>query len=117
MNKHIRNETMRIAGERVDAGARIEVMNPYTNEVIGTVPKGTVDQIRRAFEIAASYKPSLSRSDRAVILQKAADILIARNAEISDLITAECGIAKRSDERRVGKECVRTCRFRRWPSH
>src|SRR3546814_13400196 len=104
MNKHIRNETMRIAGERVDAGARIEVMNPYTNEVIGTVPKGTVDQIRRAFEIAASYQPSLSRSDRAPILQKAADILIARTADLSDLITA------RSAERRAGKECVSTCR-------
>src|SRR3546814_17381475 len=23
----------------------------------------------------------------------------------------------RSEERRVGKECVRTCRSRRWPSH
>src|SRR3546814_18311723 len=25
--------------------------------------------------------------------------------------------AKRSEERRVGKECVSTCRYRGWPSH
>src|SRR3546814_16863615 len=50
-----------------------------------------------------SYKPSLSRSDRAVILQKAADILIARKAEISDLITAECGISKKDSLYEVGR--------------
>src|SRR3546814_17919384 len=28
-----------------------------------------------------------------------------------------CGTALRSEERRVGKECVRPCRFRWWPAH
>src|SRR3546814_11296156 len=102
MNKHIRNETMRIAGESVDAGARLEVMNPYTNEVIGTVPKGTVDQIRCAFEIAESDKPSLSRSQRTTSLPKAAVNLTAHQAELTDLITPERHL--HSEERRVKKE-------------
>src|SRR3546814_16361953 len=27
------------------------------------------------------------------------------------------GVGTRSEERRVGKECVSTCRFRWWPAH
>ena len=44
---HVRHEPMRIAGERVDNPRRIEVLNPYTEEVIGTVPKATVEDVRR----------------------------------------------------------------------
>jgi acyl-CoA reductase-like NAD-dependent aldehyde dehydrogenase len=51
-----RDEAMRIAGERVGAGragARsIEVLDPYTGKRVGSVPKATVDEVRRAFAIA-----------------------------------------------------------------
>src|SRR3546814_9194050 len=48
--------------------------------------------------------------------------LIASSAisiKLGIVIGAECAIdaAVRSDERRVGKECVSTCRFRWSPSH
>src|SRR3546814_16317976 len=35
----------------------------------------------------------------------------------ADLFVIEAGIASRSEERRVGKECVRTCRSRWSPYH
>ena len=35
-----RHETMRIAGRKVDTANRVEVYNPYNNEVVGTVPRG-----------------------------------------------------------------------------
>ena len=32
------HEKMRIAGKLVDADERVEVFNPYTGDVVGTVP-------------------------------------------------------------------------------
>ena len=55
---------MRIGGEKVFTDDVIEVRYPYTDEVIGTVPAGKAEHAARAFEIAAAYKPKLSRYER-----------------------------------------------------
>lgn len=99
----VRHETMRIAGEHVDNPRRIEVTNPYTDEVVGTVPKATVEDIRKAFQIAADYKPKLSRYERQQILFKTAEIIASRRDELSDLITAESGICKQGSLYEVGR--------------
>lgn len=100
---NIRHETMRIAGEPVDNPRRIEVLNPYNNELVGTVPKATVADIQHAFEVAAAYQPTLTRYQRQQILFKSADILVERKEEVSDLITAECGICKKDSLYEVGR--------------
>lgn len=100
---HIRHETMRIAGKKVDTEGRIEVHYPYTNEVIGTVPRGTADHAREAFQIAADYKSELSRYDRQQILFRVAEILESRKDEISDLITLESGLCKKDSLYEVGR--------------
>ena len=87
MTGHIRHESMRIAGRKVETEGRIEVHYPYTNEVIGTVPRGTAEHAREAFQIAADYKSTLSRYERQQILFRVAEILESRKDEISDLIT------------------------------
>ena len=99
----IRHEAMRIGGEKVANDRRIDVMNPFTGGVVGTVPKATVKDIKNAFQIAADYKPKLSRSQRAEILKKTAEIIIARREEVSDLITAECGISKKDSLYEAGR--------------
>jgi acyl-CoA reductase-like NAD-dependent aldehyde dehydrogenase len=91
----IRHETMRIAGDRVNNPRRIEVFNPYTAEVIGTVPKATVEDVRRAFSIAASFRSPLTRYERSQVLRRTADAIAQRREEIADLITAECGLSKK----------------------
>ena len=48
----VRREAMRIGGERVMRAQTIAVHNPYTGSLVGTVPKGTVDDVRRALSIA-----------------------------------------------------------------
>ena len=73
-NKSIRNEAMRIGGEKVFTEALVEVTYPFTEEVIATVPAGTAEHAKRAFDIAANYKPSLTRYDRQQILFRAAFI-------------------------------------------
>jgi len=55
---------MRIAGERVHATRTLDVRNPYTNDVVGTVPRASIDDVRRAFSVARAYKPRLTRYER-----------------------------------------------------
>ena len=96
---------MRIAGELVGGDRTLDVRNPYTGSVVGTVPKATVEEIRRAFAIAKGYKPTLTRHDRYRILYRAAEIIRDRTDEISDLITAECGLCKKDSLYEVGRAC------------
>src|SRR5690348_4145107 len=96
-------ESMRIAGERVTAARTLEVHNPYSGALVGTVPRASVDDIRRAFAVARAYKPMLSRYERYEICRRAAEIIAARAAALSDLITAECGICKKDSLYEVGR--------------
>lgn len=101
----IRHEKMRIAGEKVDGdtGKVVEVFNPYTGEVVGTVPRASREQVANTFAIAASYKPKLTRYERQQILSKTAEIIVSRKEEISDLITAESGLSKKDSLYEVGR--------------
>ena len=99
----VRHEPMRIAGEKVDAEATLEVRYPWNDTVVGTVPAGNASHARRAFEIAASYQPKLTRYERQKILLKTAELLNARKEEISDLVTLELGISKQDSLYEVGR--------------
>ena len=97
------HETLRIGGEKTDRDERIEVINPWDNSVVGTVPCATREDVVRAFDIAAAYTPSLTRYARQQILLRTAEILTSRRDEISDLITAELGISKQDSLYEVGR--------------
>ncbi|MEP2532183.1 phosphonoacetaldehyde dehydrogenase [Shimia sp.] len=88
----IRHEAMRIGGEKVSTDARVEVLYPYTNEVIGTVPAGTAEHAARAFEIAANYTPTLTRYERSQILQRAGELIGERREYLAKWLTLELGI-------------------------
>ena len=96
MSIEFRQEAMRIAGEKVGAersGARtIDVFNPYTRQRVGSVPKATLEEVRRAFAIAHGYKARLTRFERANVLNKTAAAVRSRTEEIAALISAESGL-------------------------
>lgn len=99
------NTTLRQAqGERV-TNRVIEVRYPFTGEIVGTVPKASVEDVRKAFACAQAYKPKLTRYERATIFQKAAQLLRGRVTQASDLITRESGLAKRDSIYEVGRVC------------
>ncbi len=100
---NFRKESIRIGGQRIGRQRVIEVNNPYTGDCIGSVPKAAIEDVRRAFEIAHAYRPHLSRYQRSQILQRAADIVVARTEEISDLITAEAGLCKKDSRYEAGR--------------
>lgn len=97
------NEGMRIGGENVQRDEVLEVFNPYTNDVVGTVPRGNAGDVERAFKIAADYKPQLSRYDRQRILMDCAAALVERRNEIAALITAESGLCAKDADYEVGR--------------
>ncbi|MBM3358775.1 MAG: phosphonoacetaldehyde dehydrogenase [Betaproteobacteria bacterium] len=98
-----RREPMRIAGEKVHRDRVIEVRYPYTNEVIATVPKGTVEDVRRAFRIARQYQPKLTRYERYKILMRAGEIIASRRDEIARSITLEAGFCLKDSTYEVGR--------------
>ncbi|MCC7273651.1 MAG: phosphonoacetaldehyde dehydrogenase [Alphaproteobacteria bacterium] len=97
------HETMRIAGERVDNARRIEVRYPWDGRLVGTVPKATAADVAGAFAVAAAFRPTLTRHDRATILQRTARLLVERKDAISDLITLESGLSKKDTLYEVGR--------------
>jgi phosphonoacetaldehyde dehydrogenase len=99
----LRRESLRIAGRKVDTDQSLEVLNPYDDSVVGTVPRATPALVREAFDIAHAYKPKLSRYERQKILMTTAERLVARKDEISDLITAESGLCKKDSLYEVGR--------------
>ena len=99
----IRAEGMRIGGKTIHTEKVVEVRYPYTGEVIGTVPAGTADHARQAFEIAAAYQPKLTRYERQQILFRAADLIRERREEIAHWLTLELGICKQHSLYEAGR--------------
>ena len=99
----VRHEAMRIAGKKVDTPERIEVRDPYTNDVVGTVPKGRAEHARQAFAAGKAFKSKLTRYERQKILMSAAEKLAARRDEIAALITAESGLSTKDSVYEVGR--------------
>jgi putative phosphonoacetaldehyde dehydrogenase len=81
----------------------IEVRNPFTRALVGSVPKTSAEQVAHALDAARAYKPALSRHERAAILDKAAQLVRERTAELAALITAESGLSLKDSTYETGR--------------
>ena len=75
----------------------IEVVDSTTEEVIGTVPEGTTDDIDRAVAAARAAFPAWSAvpvEERTALLTKVSQALDARKDSLADLITHEVGMPR-----------------------
>ena len=91
--------------DRAQSSGVIEVHNPFTRELVVTVPKASVADVKNAFATAAAFKPAFTRYERSEILKKAAGLLRAKTEEASDLITRESGLCKKDSLHEVGRVC------------
>jgi succinate-semialdehyde dehydrogenase/glutarate-semialdehyde dehydrogenase len=85
-----------VDGAWVDADGRatIEVRDPASNDVIGTVPKMGAAETRRAIEAAARAFESWKRTtakQRAAILRKWFDLMLANQEDLAVIMTREQG--------------------------
>ena len=71
----VRTESLRIAGEKVATDRYFDVRYPYTGEVVASVPNASVAEVRRAIDLGARFRSSLTRHDRYRILMKAGEII------------------------------------------
>jgi len=99
------HETLRLAGRPVDNPRRLEVFDPYSGRLVGTVAKATLTDVQEALAIAHAYRSPLTRHDRHRILLAAADLLRQHAEAVSDLITAESGLCKKDTRYEVGRAC------------
>ena len=85
-----------IGGKWVDAanGATHSVVNPATREPIGTVPDMGAAETRRAIEAAHQAFPAWAAQtarERALILRRWYDLIMANQEDLATLMTAEQG--------------------------
>jgi succinate-semialdehyde dehydrogenase/glutarate-semialdehyde dehydrogenase len=85
-----------IGGEWVeaDSGATIPVTNPANGETLGTVPKMGAEETRRAIEAADRALPAWrgkTAKERAQILRRWYDLMMANQEDLAQLMTAEQG--------------------------
>jgi putative phosphonoacetaldehyde dehydrogenase len=99
----MRIECLRIAGEKVAGDRSLDVRNPFTGAVVGSVPKATLAQVREAFNIAQGHQATLSRFERSNILNKAAALVRERTPEIAALITSESGLCLKDSSYEAGR--------------
>jgi succinate-semialdehyde dehydrogenase / glutarate-semialdehyde dehydrogenase len=80
--------------ENANGGATHDVINPATREKIGTVPDMGVAETRRAIEAAHAAFPAWAAKtakERAVILRRWYELMMANQDDLATLMTAEQG--------------------------
>jgi succinate-semialdehyde dehydrogenase / glutarate-semialdehyde dehydrogenase len=85
-----------VNGEWVDAMNRgtIAITNPATGETLGTVPRRGAEETRQAIEAADKALPAWrakTAKERAQILRKWFDLMMANQDDLAQLMTAEQG--------------------------
>lgn len=81
---------------------RIEVENPTTEQVLGTVPAGTAADVDEAVRAARAAFPAWSQTpvaERAAILRRIRDGLAKRQDEIAETISTEMGCPLRISQK------------------
>ncbi len=77
-----------------DGGGTIAVTNPANGAVVGTVPNMGTDETRRAIEAANAALPAWrarTAKERAAILRKWYELLMANQEDLATILTAEQG--------------------------
>ncbi|WP_315716403.1 MULTISPECIES: phosphonoacetaldehyde dehydrogenase [unclassified Bradyrhizobium] len=98
-------QPMLLAGASADADRVIEVRNPFSGALVGTVPQAEPRQIRAAFAAAARFRPKLSRRERSDILLGAARAIARDQNRLAQLITAETGLCLRDSLHETRRAC------------
>ena len=80
--------------ENANGGGTVDVVNPATHEKIGTVPNMGAAETRRAIEAAHAAFPAWAAKtakERAAILRRWYDLMLANQEDLAVLMTAEQG--------------------------
>jgi acyl-CoA reductase-like NAD-dependent aldehyde dehydrogenase len=85
---------MLLAGEWVDGSAVREVVNPWSGEIVDTVPSATAEQVETALAAAVEGARSMASTtayERSEMLNRAATLLEQRLEDFASLLSREQG--------------------------
>jgi len=107
---------MLIAGQWVESPEKDEIRNPYSGDVVDTVPRATPDQVEQclaAAEIGKREMAALPAYKRADILNRAADLLQERSEDLAQTISLEMGKPITEARGEVGRmpDLLRLCAY------
>ena len=77
-----------------DNGAVIEVRNPSTGELVGTVPAMGAKETRRAIEAAGAALPAwraMTAKERGAIIRRIGELMLVHKDDLATIMTAEQG--------------------------
>ncbi len=85
-----------VGGKWIEAasGKTIEIRNPATGEIVGTVPALSAAETRQAIDAAHQALPgwrAMLAKERAAILRKLFDLMLANTEDLAVIMTAEQG--------------------------
>jgi succinate-semialdehyde dehydrogenase / glutarate-semialdehyde dehydrogenase len=83
-----------INGQWIDGERHIDVLNPATGQIIARVPKLGASETRQAIDAASAALPgwrAQTAKERAAILRKWFDLVIAHQDDLARIMTAEQG--------------------------
>ena len=72
-----------VAGNPTASKASLEITNPYSNRVVGSVGQAGGDELEEALDRGSQFECSLSRYERAEILSRTASIITERREEFA----------------------------------
>lgn len=107
---------MYVDGKWVNSPHPIEVVSPYSREVVGTIPEATPEQVEAALAAAvkaAAVMAKLTAHERCQIMLRAADLLAAQAEDFARTITLEEGKPMFESRAEVGRtpDLLRLCAF------
>ena len=113
---HSLNERMLINGVFCDgaSGERIDVVNPATGDVVGTVPRAIGEDVQFAVDAAASARVSWAQTpprERGHALYKISEDIEAALEEIARLLASETGNAIRTQSRPEVRSAIDLFRY------
>lgn len=95
----------RVAGEPVEGAGRLDVTNPYTGELVGSVMTVDATAVEAAMVAATGEQEPLTRYQRFEVLDRARGLLQERAEAFAGLICAESGLCLRETRYEVGRAC------------
>ncbi|MEE9571639.1 MAG: aldehyde dehydrogenase family protein [Candidatus Neomarinimicrobiota bacterium] len=97
---------MLIGGKWIDKKKKIDVLNPFDNSLVDTVPHGSIDDIDKAIEIAKKgyeINRNFPSHKRISILKKTAEIMESRYEEFAKTIATEGSKTINEARKEVGR--------------
>ncbi len=77
-----------------DSGADIDVTNPATGEILGTIPRMGADETQRAIQAAEAALPgwrAKTAKERSIILRRWFELILSNQEDLAIIMTAEQG--------------------------